>query len=106
MHRPGGLVDAIMILCEAVVVAAESGGMDATDGAGVGARINSILAAVRALAGLPTDHVGLPDPDPWAWPNLDCNAVQRDGLSVEDLCRASRAAADLDDPEVMENAWR
>ncbi|WP_202377680.1 hypothetical protein KN248_022160 [Mycobacterium paraintracellulare] len=87
-------------------MAAESGDMDASYGAGVAARVDRILAALRALAGLPADRVGLPDPDPWAWPNLDGDPVQRGGLSVEDLCRASRAAGDLDDPEVMDNAWR
>ena len=30
----------------------------------------------------------------------------RSRLTVEDLHRAAAAAADLDDPDVMENAWR
>jgi hypothetical protein len=32
--------------------------------------------------------------------------VYRDGLGIEDLRRAALAAADLNDPEIMDNAWR
>lgn len=32
--------------------------------------------------------------------------VNKPRVTVEDLRRAAAAAADLDDPEVMDNAWR
>ncbi|KMO67030.1 hypothetical protein [Mycolicibacterium chlorophenolicum] len=33
-------------------------------------------------------------------------AASRRGLTIEDLRRAAVAAADLDDPDVMDAAWR
>lgn len=85
----------------------DSSGTGPTGGAGVAETIEHVLAAARALARLPADRVvGLPDPDPWAAPNLDGSAPHRGQLSVEDLRRAALAAADLDDPEIMDNGWR
>jgi hypothetical protein len=78
-----------------------------TGGAEVAETIERVLTAARTLARLPADRVvGLPDPDPWAWPNLDGDARHRGQLSVEDLRRAALTAADLDDPEIMDNGWR
>lgn len=84
----------------------DSGDVDPADGAGIAESVERVLAAARMLGGFPAGDLELPDPDPWAWPNLDGDAANCGGLRVGDLRRAGLAAADLDDPEVMERAWR
>lgn len=84
----------------------DSGDMHPADSVATAESVERVLAAARALADLSADEVGLPDPDPWARPNLDGGAAHRAGLSVGDLRRAGLAAGDLDDPDVMDNAWR